>query len=229
MQGTTIATTHRSGAATASALTLALLLLALPVAVLLAAVWLLGWHVAAVETGSMAPGMPTGSLMVSSPLSPDDVEVGMIIEFTSGRDGDRVITHRVVEVNRNTTGDLWFVTKGDANQAVDSDPVRPPQVRGQVRWHVAGLGGVLQAFRPPYSLAFVGLPLALLLLARGRRDQPDAPVLICGDCPAPVRPEDRYCRRCGARQVRRDPIVPSLNHPPSPARRRPIQHPGVPS
>lgn len=210
-----------------SALTLALLLLALPVALLFAGVWLLGWHVAVVQTGSMAPGMPTGSLMVSSPLSAEDVEVGMVLEFTS-TDGDRVITHRVTEVNRNAAGDLWFVTRGDANEAVDSDSVRPPQVRGQVRWHVAGLGGILGAFHPPYSLAFAGFPLALLLLARHRRDELETPVVSCGDCPAPVRLEDRYCRRCGARQTRRGAVTPTHSSVPT----RPVNRSrsvGVPS
>lgn len=190
-----------------------------PLVVLIATVWLMGWHFAVVETNSMAPGMPAGSLIVASPISADEVTSGMVIEFIDRRRGNRHVTHRVIEVHRGENGDLWFVTQGDNNDAADSQPVRPRDVRSEVRWSVARLGVVASILRPPTSYVIAAVPFVLWLAGRllragvdavrPRRPVPVGPagppvaedVLTCIDCPAPVAPEDRYCRRCGARQV----------------------------
>lgn len=187
-----------------------------PMVVLVATVWLLGWHFAVVETNSMAPGMPQGSLIVASPVAADDVKVGMIIEFVDRRHGNRRVTHRVVEVHRNETGDLWFVTQGDNNDAADSEPVRPRDVRAEVRWAVPQVGQAVGLLRPPLSYLVAAVPFALWVTARlvgagigavrgkapPRSADGGAPQrLRCVDCPAPVAREDRYCRRCGSRQV----------------------------
>jgi signal peptidase len=187
---------------------------AVPLVVLIATVWLLGWHFAVVQTNSMAPGSPAGSLIVASPVSADEVSAGMVIEFVDRRHGNRHVTHRVIEVHRNETGDLWFVTQGDNNDAPDSEPVRPRDVRAEVRWSVPGLGRVVGLLRPPLSYAIAAAPFVLWMVGRllgagagamrGRVSTAEVVAsrpeyLRCSDCPAPVAREDRYCRRCGTR------------------------------
>ena len=185
-----------------------------PLVVLMATVWLLGWHFAVVQTNSMAPGSPAGSLIVASPVSADEVSAGMVIEFVDRRHGNRRVTHRVIEVHRTETGDLWFVTQGDNNDAPDSEPVRPRDVRAEVRWSVSGLGRVVAFLRPPLSYVIAAVPFVLWMVGRllgagagavrGRVSADEvvadrAEYLRCSDCPAPVAREDRYCRRCGTR------------------------------
>lgn len=206
---------HGAGGAISSALAVVAMVIMIPAAALIVGVWLAGWQFAVVRTGSMAPGMPAGSLAVLSPVAPGDVDVGTVIEFTDAENGNRLVTHRVIEVQRGEGGELFFQTKGDFNDAEDLYPVPAANVRGEVRWHVSGLGRLLVYLQPPWSLMFVVAPFLLVLGARAMRDPDDRPAgpvardrpraaeVTCVDCPAPVEPQDRYCRRCGVRQLPR--------------------------
>lgn len=91
-----------------------------------------------VLTGSMAPTIPTGSLVVLEPIDPGQVSAGDIVTFAV--DGVRV-THRVVSKDV-TTGDL--TTKGDANAVDDLAPVPAEAIQGRVWFHVPYLGTVIQ-------------------------------------------------------------------------------------
>lgn len=115
-----------------------------------------GWLVQTVATGSMAPAIPTGSVIVSRPVDPADVEVGDVIVFASptgatvsgGADGvfqateAMLITHRVVRVTDDGQGPM-FRTRGDSNAEDDPWVVPGETVRARYVGHVPGLGGVL--------------------------------------------------------------------------------------
>ena len=142
--------------------TILVVLLLTPLAVALVGAWARGWTVAAVTTGSMAPGTPPGSLVVVVPTSPADVEVGDVISYRDDRQRDRVITHRVVEVVERSSG-RFFTTQGDSNARPDGAPVPARAVLGEVRWRIAGLGGVAEALgRRPVQLALIAVPGGLL-------------------------------------------------------------------
>jgi len=80
-----------------------------------------------VATGSMAPYIHPGDMVVAT-KKVDKVQVGDIIEFR--RENSWVI-HRVVAIERS--GDIeFYVTKGDANPVADRDPVSSKMVRGKV-------------------------------------------------------------------------------------------------
>jgi signal peptidase len=137
--------------------------LLLPLAILLGTAWLFGWRFQPIETNSMAPGSPAGSLAVVQPVDVGAVEPGMIVVFVDQQDASRLIAHRVV---KQLAGDPpTFQTKGDANAAMDPFPVAAASIRGKVSWTVAGLGGVVTAIRgTPAVLLLVVLPLALLVV-----------------------------------------------------------------
>src|SRR5262245_19470104 len=102
---------------------------------------LLGWRLQAVESGSMEPLYPVGSLVVVQPIDPSDVRVGMPLAFVP--DDERpLVTHRVVKVLDSSSG-LSFRTQGDANAKVDPHPVPARAVRGQAVWAVPQLGRVI--------------------------------------------------------------------------------------
>jgi signal peptidase I len=153
--------------AAALALSVAVLL---PLATFLVAVWLLGWQLQHVESGSMSPTFPVGSLLVTAQVDPTDVTVGMPIVFEDPREPGRLVTHRVVGVAPGA--DLSFLTRGDANATNDPVPVPARLVRGRVLWHVTALGTVLDWFQWPRSfLILVLLPAVLLALAEWRSRQ----------------------------------------------------------
>ena len=70
-------------------------------------------------TGSMAPGIEPGDVVVSTPIDVDDVEVGMVISYHIPIDDRRVVTHRVIGVERSADGTVTVRTQGDANEAPD--------------------------------------------------------------------------------------------------------------
>jgi signal peptidase len=142
-----------------------------PLATFLVAVWLLGWQLQHVESGSMSPTYPVGSLLVTGDIAPSDVEVGMPIVFEDPREPGRLVTHRVVALAPGLG--LAFITRGDANATDDPAPVPARLVRGHVLWHVTVLGTVLDWLQWPRSfLVLVLLPVALLAVVelRGRRE-----------------------------------------------------------
>ena len=159
--------------------------LLLPLAILLGTAWLFGWRFQPIETNSMAPGNPAGSLAVVQPVDVGAVEPGMIVVFVDPQDADRLIAHRVV---KQLAGDPpAFQTKGDANAALDPFPVAAASIRGKVTWTVAGLGGVVTAVRgTPAVILLVVLPLALLVITEVLERRQRRRTLIAGAASGPV-------------------------------------------
>ncbi len=98
-----------------------------------------------VLTGSMAPDLPPGTLVVAKPIDPEDVAVGdvLTIQLESGRAG--FVTHRVTTIQHRLDGERRFRTQGDANDVPDADLRRPEQVRGKLWYAVPYLGHVNNA------------------------------------------------------------------------------------
>ncbi|NYJ01602.1 signal peptidase [Nocardioides thalensis] len=97
-----------------------------------------------VLTGSMRPDYPPGTLVVVRPVAPEDVRSGDVITYQRESGSSTVVTHRVVTVSTSLTGEVTFTTQGDANDAVDPDPVRAVQVRGRLWYAVPHVGRVNQ-------------------------------------------------------------------------------------
>jgi signal peptidase len=76
------------------------------------------FQVLTVLTGSMAPGIPQGSLAVVEPKARHELQVGDVITYAIPVEDHRVVTHRVIEV-RQTPQSTIVRTKGDANEAPD--------------------------------------------------------------------------------------------------------------
>lgn len=69
-----------------------------------------GYQIYRVETGSMIPTFPIGSVIISKEYDgTSDLEVGEVVTFSRG---EQVITHRIVEIIPTESG-LLYRTKGD--------------------------------------------------------------------------------------------------------------------
>jgi signal peptidase I len=90
-----------------------------------------------VRSGSMAPTIPTGSVVFYHHVSANDVKVGQIIVFSRPGQPSERVTHRVFRIATGTTG-RYFVTKGDANATPDD-------------WRIPAVGkGWVESFHLPY-------------------------------------------------------------------------------
>ncbi len=97
-----------------------------------------------VLTGSMAPGMPAGSLAVVRAVDPATVRQGDVITYQIKSGEPEVVTHRVVGVGHTFGGELRFTARGDANNANDP-PIKAEQIRGTLWYQVPLLGYVNSA------------------------------------------------------------------------------------
>lgn len=89
---------------------------------------LFGYQLLVVETGSMTPTLPVGTvILVKEPKDPAAIKVGTIASFE--RDGNTV-THRIVEVEK-VNNSVMYRTKGDNPQnSIDIKPVLPKDIKG---------------------------------------------------------------------------------------------------
>jgi signal peptidase I len=86
---------------------------------------LFGMQSFVVVSGSMEPTLPVGSVLYT--YAPDSFHVSDIITFKTAN--NIYVTHRIVEVVQDANG-VSYRTKGDANNAIDSDLVKSSQVVG---------------------------------------------------------------------------------------------------
>ena len=109
-----------------------------------------GYRTMTMLTGSMAPRIEPGDVTIVTPISVDDVTEGMVITYHIPIDDHRVVTHRVVSVERGPAGTVTVQTKGDANEAVDPwDATLQGDTAYQVRAVVPEVGSVIQLLRAP--------------------------------------------------------------------------------
>lgn len=135
---------------------------------------LMGDHIYAVQSGSMQPAYPAGSIVAVQPVAPSAVAVGDVITFTL--EGlDTPVTHRVIEVDAESR---TFLTKGDNNQNADFVPVFFSNLEGRVRFGIPYIGSLIALLHMPSGalvLAWVLFLVALLLtlpeLARQRKSR----------------------------------------------------------
>lgn len=97
---------------------------------------MLGYEIYNVVSGSMAPKIPVGSLILVKSVDPYSVEEGDVIAFYSNA---TVVCHRVM---KNNSFDGKYVTKGDANEEEDLKDVDYTELIGIVEHHFPLLGAV---------------------------------------------------------------------------------------
>ena len=119
----------------------------------------LGFHSYTVLTGSMAPSLAVGSLILTETVPGSSIRPGDIVTFeVPGRQG-MVVTHRVQAIA--TSGEAsYLVTKGDANGVADGWRLPVLAARERV---VASLpmAGIINSL--PGRLIIFGIPLLVLL------------------------------------------------------------------
>jgi len=115
-----------------------------------------------IQSGSMEPALPVGSLVVVKVVNPETLRVGDDVTFRTSQHGQvEYVTHRIVEVKpRELDQGYSFVTKGIANPLNDPDPRGAETVIGKVVAHMPYVGAALAWLRS--NILWVGV-LALLL------------------------------------------------------------------
>ena len=116
-----------------------------------------GYTVYRVETGSMAPTHPVGSIIYVEDVDPEEISVGDVITFRTGTGSSKVTTHRVIGIDEEGR----YITKGDNNDDRDLDPVTYERVEGKVVLGISALGYIAPIFLNLYGRIFLGVLVAV--------------------------------------------------------------------
>ena len=119
-----------------------------------------------VLSGSMTPTFRGGDLIIDDQISrvgATRLRVGQVISFHPPSDSSKVITHRIVAVTKTASGAVAYRTKGDANNAADSELVPAMAVVGRYHTRIPFGGYVLNALHRPLVLALLATSLLLWL------------------------------------------------------------------
>lgn len=110
-----------------------------------------------VQSGSMTPALPVGSIVyVDTKADAKGLTVGDVIAFDLGE--GKTCTHRISAVNADGT----YTTKGDANGHDDAAAVPPSEVFGVVMFDIPFAGFVLTALTQ-HRVVFAICAFAILL------------------------------------------------------------------
>lgn len=128
-----------------------------------------GYQPLVVQSGSMAPALRTGDAVISRVVGPSAVDAGDVVTFVDSTRGDRLVTHRVVEVRRQ--GDQYsFVTKGDSNSGVERWDIAENDSLGRLTLRIPKLGFVVAVTSAPAWRALLGaLAIGMLTVTAVRR------------------------------------------------------------
>jgi signal peptidase len=119
-----------------------------------------GYRMLVIRSGSMTPTLPVGDVIVSRPVRPSGVGAGDIVTFRDPALRNALVTHRVV--SKTTRGEtVAFVTKGDANTAVEHWNISSTGTLGKEVVTLPALGRMLAAVESPIALT---IAVALLIL-----------------------------------------------------------------
>lgn len=157
---------------------------ALAVVVLLLA----GWRPVVLVSGSMSPGMPTGTLVLTRPVPAADVRVGDVVTLPVAGTDARV-THRVTALaaEGRTT---WATLRGDANDVDDAAPYPLDGTVLRAAVSVPGLGRAVTG-APATVLGVGAAALVVIALLPARGGDPDRPATRANPFPTTSRRTDR--------------------------------------
>ena len=127
---------------------------------------LMGYSLYTVVSGSMEPEIPVGSLVMVHEAEPALIQEGDVIAFYGAVDSAAVITHRVLS---NSPAMGQFITKGDANEDRDVNPVPYSEFIGKVEHVIPGAGGIAETLAGSAGRRAAGcmIVLAAVFLAAG--------------------------------------------------------------
>jgi signal peptidase len=112
-----------------------------------------------VLTSSMEPFIRKGSLVITT--ESEKYNINDVITYKTGQDSE-TITHRITEL-KNTENKVLFITKGDANEHNDPEPVEKKNIVGKVVLVIPSLFNIL-SFISSYKVIPIlfYLPIGLL-------------------------------------------------------------------
>lgn len=114
---------------------------------------ILGYKILQVMSGSMSGEFETGDTIIIKHIKNEsEIKIGDIITFKV--DENTLVTHRIVEIVKNEN-DIEYVTKGDANNSIDTQKVTFKDIEGKYLIKTVILGKIIKIIQSPIGINFV--------------------------------------------------------------------------
>ena len=123
----------------------------------------LGIKTYVIISGSMQPELKIGDIVVVKKITQEDLKVGDIISF---RHGQSVITHRISRIIEED-GERKYITKGDFNNAEDSESVTYNNIEGKVIRSVPQFGKIALMLQDKIVIIFLIIVLYIYVVYSG--------------------------------------------------------------
>lgn len=122
--------------------------------------WGKSYRLYSVRSGSMRPSLSMGSLVAVRPAA--EYARGDIVTYRVEGKAGETITHRIVE--KKTDGQTAYITKGDANEDADSEPVPEGSLVGKVVWSMPLIGYPVAAAQSKQGFIFlIVIPATIII------------------------------------------------------------------
>lgn len=125
-----------------------------------------GWHTTVVMSGSMAPAVQPGDMIIAAPLHAADASrlaKGTVLLVADPTHPGSLLLHRLVGWDARGR----IITKGDASKSADSTHLRPEALVGQARLRIPKIGLPVLWVRERQKVPLACLGAFLLLLFVG--------------------------------------------------------------
>ena len=115
-----------------------------------------------VQSGSMAPAIKMGSVVVAKPA--ENYQIGDVITFGPYTRTQAPTTHRIYDI-KVTDGNPVYITKGDANNAPDQREITKRDIVGKVLFSIPYLGYAVDFAKRPLGFSLIIIvPAALIII-----------------------------------------------------------------
>lgn len=124
-------------------------------------------------TDSMFPEIEAGDMVICQTTNPGKIQKGDVIAYYDPAGTEKsVVTHRVEEIVKTKKDGISWITKGDANNISDSEPVPEANLVGIYQYRLKGLGNVAMFMQTTKGLLIcVVAPLLIWIVYDGIRRQ----------------------------------------------------------
>ena len=128
-----------------------------------------GFQFYTVLTGSMEPNYEIGDLIIGRSVNPNQISENDIITF-SVDEFDNTVTHRVIEVVKEN-GKTMYRTKGDNNNAPDSELVDYSQIKGRIVFRINKLGSIIAKLLSGVGICLITIFIILSYIKTCRSEE----------------------------------------------------------
>lgn len=120
-----------------------------------------GWRIFTVSSGSMSPNISSGSLIITK--KENDYLVGDAVTFEIDKNKRDYTTHRIFKID-DKDNIIKFITKGDANDALDNNLITSEQIIGKVVFQVPFLGTIITTAKTNFGKVFlIIIPVIIII------------------------------------------------------------------